>query len=124
MSHRRTSAQVFVNATLLRHNQTEAEGKLWQALKLHPLENTHFRRQHAIGSYIVDFCAPQKKIIIEIDGRQHQDQKEYDDERTQVLAAKGYTVLRFWNEDVINHLETVLDSIHTVLRSKQVRFAK
>jgi very-short-patch-repair endonuclease len=117
MSHRRTSSHVFVNSAQLRHNSTEAEEKLWQVLRMHQLENTHFRRQHAIGSFIVDFCAPHKKIVIEIDGKQHQDQQEYDNERTQVLESKGYQVLRFWNEDVINHMENVLDSILSVLRS-------
>src|SRR5215212_5368805 len=71
----------------------------------------HFRRQHAIGNYVVDFCSPRRKIVIELDGSQHLDQAEYDLERTQYLEAKGYRVLRFWNSDVMNNIDTVLNTI-------------
>ncbi len=66
MPHRRTSPITFYNSRELRHNQTEAENKLWRVLRMHGLNGIHFRRQHAIGSYIVDFFAPQKKLIIEL----------------------------------------------------------
>ena len=72
-----------------------------------------FRRQHAIGNYIVDFCSPRRKLIIELDGSQHLDQAEYDLERTQYLEAKGYRVLRFWNNDVMNKIDAVLNVIWT-----------
>lgn len=105
-------------AAELRHNQTDAEAKLWQVLRMHQLNNIHFRRQHAIGPYIVDFCAPAIKLIIEVDGGQHLDQQEYDLERTAFLKAKGYRVLRFWNNEVLTDLDTVLqvvlDSIRVV----------
>jgi very-short-patch-repair endonuclease len=106
--HRRTSPQIFLNSYELRHNQTEAEAKLWQVLRTHQLCDIHFRRQHAIGPYIVDFCAPHLKLVIELDGIQHIDQKEYDLERTAFLESKGYRVLRFWNTNVIKNLEEVL----------------
>ncbi len=70
-----------------------------------------FRRQHAIGPYIVDFCAPREKLIIEVDGGQHLDQEEYDQERTAFLASKRYQVLRFWNNDITINLESVLRQI-------------
>jgi very-short-patch-repair endonuclease len=66
--HRRTTPKIFANSQELRHNQTEAESKLWQVLRAHQTEAIHFRRQHAIGNYIVDFCSPRKRLIIELDG--------------------------------------------------------
>lgn len=111
MTHRRTSIQTFKNSSKLRHNQTEAEGRLWQILRAHRLNDIHFRRQHAIGPYIVDFCAPHHKLIIEVDGSQHLEQQEYDAERTAYLEIKGYTVLRFWNNEVLENMDGVLQRI-------------
>jgi very-short-patch-repair endonuclease len=59
----------------------------------------------------VDFCAPRKKLVIELDGSQHLEQEEYDTERTAVLESKGYRVLRFWNYDVMNNMDGVLKVI-------------
>ena len=92
----------------LRQDSTPAEAKLWTYLRAHRFTNVHFRRQHAIGPYIADFCAPSKKLIIELDGSQHLQQEESDTERTSFLAAKGYTVLRFWNSDVMNKITDVM----------------
>jgi len=103
-----TKNQTRANARQLRRDQTLAETKLWLALRSHQLENIHFRRQHPIGNYIVDFCAPQAKLIIELDGGQHLEQQEYDAERTEFLESKGYRVLRFWNRDVLNNLDGVM----------------
>jgi very-short-patch-repair endonuclease len=71
------------------------------------------RRQHAIGTYIPDFCAPKKKLIIELDGGQHleQDASRYDEERTKYLEARGYKVMRFWNNDVLNNIDGVILAI-------------
>jgi very-short-patch-repair endonuclease len=77
--------------------------------------DVHFRNQHAIGNYIVDFCAPRKKLIIELDGSQHLEQQEYDEERTKYLEAPGYRVLRFWNHDVMNNTDAVLQLIWSAL---------
>ncbi len=117
--HRRTSPKTFINAYNLRHNLTEAESRLWAVLRAHRVDNIHFRRQHAIGPYIVDFCAPQKKLVIELDGGQHFDQQEYDAERTAYLELKGYRVLRFWNNDVMNNMNGVLIIILEALVTKQ-----
>ena len=68
MLQKRTSQKTFINSYHLCHNQTEAEARLWQVLRMHQLNDIHFRRQHAIGPYIVDFVAPRQKIIIELDG--------------------------------------------------------
>ena len=75
----------------------------------------HFRAQHAIGNYVVDFCAARKKLIIELDGRQHLEQTEYDAERTRFLESKGYKVIRFWTNDVSNHIDAVLQVIWDTL---------
>ena len=115
MVHRRTTPQIFSNAQELRHNLTPEEHKLWGFLRKHGASGIHFRCQHAIGNYIVDFCTPSEKLIIELDGGQHLYQQGYDDERTAFLESKGYLVLRFWNSDVNNNLEgvwiTILDAL-------------
>jgi very-short-patch-repair endonuclease len=108
MTHRRTTPKIFQNSQELRKNPTAAELSLWQALHAHQVSGVHFRRQHAIGPYIVDFCSPRHKLIVEVDGGQHLDQQDYDAERTRFLESKGYRVLRFWNSDVLNNLNGVV----------------
>jgi len=95
-------------AAELRHNQTPAEAKLWRFLRAHQTNDVHFRRQHAIGNYIADFCAPKRKLIIEVDGGGHLEQEEYDNERTAFLQSKGYKVLRFWNNEVMQDIDGVM----------------
>ena len=95
----------------LRLGQTLAEEKLWAHLRARRLGGVGFRRQHAIGLYIADFCAPGKMLIVELDGSQHLEQREYDDERTAFLKSKGYRVLRFNNNDVMNHIGQVVSVI-------------
>jgi very-short-patch-repair endonuclease len=95
----------------LRRHPTDAERCLWQILRKHQLSNVHFRQQHAIGPFVVDFCAPSIKLIIEVDGGQHLDQKEYDSKRTAFLESKGYRVIRFWNHEVLNNLDAVANVI-------------
>jgi very-short-patch-repair endonuclease len=113
--HRRSAVQTFHHARELRGNQTDAERMLWQGLRLHQMGDLRFRRQHAIGHYIVDFCCLKPKLIIEVDGGHHQQQKEYDDERTAFLATKGFRVMRFWNHEVLNDLDAVLQEILRVV---------
>ena len=79
------------------------------------MKGVHFRAQHAIGNYVVDFCAARKKLIIEMDGSQHLEQSEYDAERTRFLGSKGYKVIRFWNNDVSNNMDVVLNTIWEAL---------
>ena len=78
MAHRRTNPKAFARAIELRHHLTEAEAWLWRRLRAHRVEKVGFRRQHAIGPYIVDFCAPRAKLVIELDGSQHLEQQVYD----------------------------------------------
>jgi very-short-patch-repair endonuclease len=98
------------NAIELRKEPTPAEAKLWSRLRDDQLGVT-FRRQHAIGKYIPDFCSPKKKLVIELDGSQHMEQEEYDSERTIYLESQGYKVIRFWNNDVINNIDGVILAI-------------
>ena len=116
MKHKRTSSKVFAHAKELRREMTQTEIKLWTRLRAHRMKGVHFRPQHAIGIYIVDFCAPRKKLIIELDGSQHLEQTEYDAERTEYLRSKGYKVLRFWNNDVTNRMDAVLNMIADTLK--------
>lgn len=100
-------------ARSLRRNQTDAEKLLWMKLRNRQLDGIKFRRQQPMGSYVVDFISFEKKLIIEIDGGQHNTDKnrQRDIKRATILEVKGYRVLRFWNNEVLNNLEGVLDTI-------------
>jgi len=95
---------------------TEAEKVLWQHLRNRQMENCRFRRQMVIGAYIVDFCCPETRLIIELDGGQHQENQEYDKNRTAWLESQGYTVLRFWNHEVLQQLNAVKEALYTSIR--------
>jgi len=101
----------------LRKNPTPAEARLWSRLRNDQL-GVIFRRQHAIGNYIPDFCSPQARLIIELDGSQHLEQEAYDEERTHYLESQGYRVIRFWNKDVMNDIEGVLQAIMNALEER------
>src|SRR6266496_2580936 len=102
-----------------RKNPTQAEKILWEQLRGKKLQNYNFRRQHIIGHYIADFVCLAKKLIVEVDGLIHQlpDNKDNDEIRTSWLLSKGYTVIRFTNEEVINDIEKVLPSIEQMLQT-------
>jgi len=116
--HKRTTPKIFGHAKQLHRNMTESETKIWAHLRAHRMGDVHFRNQHAIGNYIVDFCAPRRKLIIELDGSQHLEQQEYDQERSSFLKSKGYRVLRFWNNDVLNNIDSVLTVIWDSLKEQ------
>ena len=102
-------------ARTLRRNLTDAERKLWHELRRDAL-GVNFRRQHAIGKYIVDFVCLDHKLIIEADGGQHaEEQAEHDAARTAWLESQGYEVLRFWNNDILTNIEGVLEVIRQKL---------
>ncbi len=98
-----------------RRKPTEAEAKLWSRLRGHQLRDVHFPRQHPIGKYVVDICAPREKLVIEIDGSEHLANEVLDIQRTRNLKARGYQVLRFWNNEVIDNIEDVIIEIERVL---------
>ena len=98
-------------ARALRSNATPAERILWPQLRLLKSEGRHFRRQVPIAGYIADFACHSAKLVIELDGGQHSDAVAYDEQRSSILAGHGYTVLRFWNSDVFEALEGVMDRI-------------
>ena len=102
-------------ARKLRKNNTDAENHLWYFLRSRQMKRFKFRRQHIIAQYLVDFVCLSKKLIIELDGGQHAERKNYDGVRTQCLESQGYKVLRFWNEAVFKETETVLESIYSEL---------
>ena len=98
-------------AKTLRRNQTDAEKKLWDHLRNRELANFKFRRQHPIGSYIADFYCAEKKPLIELDGGQHLIQTKKDEKRTQAINQMGCQVLRFWDHEVLQDIDTVLEAI-------------
>jgi very-short-patch-repair endonuclease len=119
MPPRRSTPKVLHRASELRKEATPAESKLWSYLRLMREDGVRFRRQHAIGPFIADFCAPRKKIVIELDGNQHLEQHDYDQERTDYLETQGYKVIRFWNNDVINNIEGIMREIGAVLAGSE-----
>ena len=95
----------------LRRNSTDAERWLWKRLRNRQLLGHKFRRQVPIGPYIVDFICLELRLVIEVDGSQHRQQDDYDESRTQFLGTQGYRVLRYWNNEVLQQGEAVLESI-------------
>lgn len=114
---KRSNPKTKHTAIQLRKILTPAERKLWSRIRNDQLGVT-FRRQHAVGNYIPDFCCPKTKLIIELDGSQHLEQEEYDEERTQHLEALGYKVIRFWNGDVMNSMDGVILAIIHALENE------
>jgi very-short-patch-repair endonuclease len=95
----------------LRKNSTDAENYLWKTLRSNRLQGIKFRRQHIIGQFIVDFVCLERKIIIELDGGHHASQKERDNERDSWLESEGYKVLRFWNNELFENTDGVMNNI-------------
>jgi very-short-patch-repair endonuclease len=104
-------------AKRLRESPTAAEDLLWRALRRFPISGTHFRRQVPIGPYVADFACMAARLIIEVDGSQHgrDDNLKHDEARTRWLEAEGYRVLRFWNNDLTNNMDGVLEAIYAVI---------
>ena len=107
------SPQIFSNAKKLRENQTQAEEKLWLAVKNNQIEGYKFRRQHPLSIYIADFYCHALKLVIEIDGGYHLDEEQrlLDEKRTSDIEFQGLKVIRFTNDEVLLQLPEVLDTI-------------
>ncbi len=116
MPHHDVKPQHRTHARRMRKALTDAELKLWNCLRAHRLDGLGFRRQLPILGYIVDFACPEHKLIIEIDGSQHADDGviHYDQQRTETLQQNGWTVIRFWNDDVLHQID---DACLHILRS-------
>jgi very-short-patch-repair endonuclease len=104
------------NARRLRKRPTDAELKLWSALRHRQIEGYRFRRQVPIGDFVADFACLSEKLIIEVDGGQHDTDRVMDDARTAWLELRGYRVIRFWNNDVLGNLEGVVRMILAALQ--------
>ncbi len=113
MPHEDVSKRLRSNARRLRSQMTEAERKLWQVIRAHRLEGISFRRQMPIEGHIVDFAAPAHRLIVELDGSQHGAAagRQRDEIRDRTLHSRGWTVLRFWNTDVLTDLDGVCRKI-------------
>jgi very-short-patch-repair endonuclease len=106
-------AMLIQRARALRKDNTDAEKRLWTKLRNRRLLGMCFRRQQPLCGYILDFVCFERKLIIELDGGQHGEDREqaYDVKRTQELNKHGYQVVRFWNNEVLENIEGVLSKI-------------
>ncbi|HEY0302836.1 MAG TPA: endonuclease domain-containing protein [Rhizomicrobium sp.] len=109
----RDATRIADRARVLRADATGAERILWTALRSLKAQGFHFRRQAPIGPYIADFACKSAKVIVELDGSQHglANDLAYDEVRTAFLSARGHRVLRFWNGEVLDHRDGVIESI-------------
>ena len=115
--HHDARAILFQFAWRHRENPTQAEAKLWEVLSNKKLDGHKFRRQHPIGKFILDFYCHASKLAVEVDGGYHftTEQAELDQNRTKVLESLGINVIRFTNEQVLNHLSAVVEDIRICL---------
>jgi very-short-patch-repair endonuclease len=113
---RAVSREIEVSARRMRREPTPAEERLWSALRNQQLAGLKFRRQVATGRFVLDLYCPTAKLAIEVDGAVHDEQAQRDAERTEHLNARGIRVLRFRNDDVLEHLPSVLVAITDAAR--------
>ena len=101
-------------ARALRQNMTEAERRVWQMLRSQQMQGYKFRRQVPIGDYIADFVCHEARLIVEIDGGQHDCSSPQEAERSEFLRGEGYRILRFWNNEVLANI----DGVHATIASE------
>jgi very-short-patch-repair endonuclease len=104
----------------LRTRETSVEDILWDELRGRRLDGMKFRRQHPIGPFVVDFCCPERRLAIELDGEVHAKQQEHDAEREAILTLAGYRVIRFPNQSVLETLFEVLEAIRAAAREAPI----
>jgi very-short-patch-repair endonuclease len=114
---RQTREALIMRARQMRQSPTPAETLLWQHLRKSRLAGYKFRRQHIIETFIVDFYCPAGRLVVEIDGGIHENQKDYDQIRETDLREMGYQVIRFENDIVLRKTHWVLKEILTALSS-------
>ncbi|MBN1187853.1 MAG: endonuclease domain-containing protein [Bacteroidales bacterium] len=105
---------IFESAEWLRLNMTSAEKLVWEKLRKKQL-GVRFKPQHPIGRFIADFYCHRHKLVIEIDGKIHENQKEYDEGREAEMERLGITIIRFRNEEVFQDLDSVIERIKKLL---------
>ncbi|MBV9550215.1 MAG: endonuclease domain-containing protein [Alphaproteobacteria bacterium] len=113
----------IARARWLRKNPTEAERRLWHALRLLKPLGLHFRRQPPIGPYFADFACHRSRLVVELDGSQHTESAaiEYDARRTAYLNRRGYRVLRFWNSEILSGGDRIVEIIIAAARKPPTR---
>lgn len=104
-------------ARILRKNTTDTENRLWSRLKQRQIKGYKFRRQFPVGTYIADFVCLEARLIIEVDGGQHAEQREKDELRDKWLVSQNFRVLRFWNNDVLRETDAVVEAIVQALKN-------
>jgi very-short-patch-repair endonuclease len=102
----------------LRKQSTEAEKKLWQKLRRKQFQGLRFRRQYPLGPYFGDFVCLPARLVVEVDGASHTDfdQVQHDERRTHWLVSQNFHVLRFWNSDIFENIDGVIERIDAVMR--------
>lgn len=98
-------------ARVLRTSSTDVENLLWRQLRRKELAGLKFRRQQPIDNYVVDFVCFEKRVVIEVDGGRHASERDKDAERDEYLIRNGFKVLRFWNNEVLQNIDGVLEVI-------------
>jgi very-short-patch-repair endonuclease len=98
----------------MRQEATPAEARLWEALRGRQVAGLKFRRQYPLGPFVLDFCCPAQRLVVELDGSAHDDPEQIsrDAVRSQHLLTHGYRVIRFRNEEVFDNLDAVIEQIH------------
>lgn len=117
--HLRKQNNLVSLSKVLRKTQTPWEARLWRCLRAKRFNHIKFKRQVPIGKYIVDFCCDARKLVIELDGSQHSEYRisQLDQAKQAYFTKEGYTLLRFWNNEIDNNLEGVLEKIYQVTTS-------
>lgn len=111
---RKLTPEGVAKARLLRQKETEAEQRFWNFVRNRSFRNLKFARQHAIGPFVADFVCRPLMLVVELDGSHHAE-SEYDERRTAFLNARGYSVLRFWNNEVLQDLDAVCTLLSAVV---------
>ena len=117
----RTKHKTLARAIRLRAEMTDAEKKLWRHLRARQLDSRQFRKQVEIDDYVVDFCCLKARLVIEVDGGQHDARSAQDEARTRYLNGLGYRVIRFWNNEVLQNIDGVLQEIVRALELPRLR---
>jgi very-short-patch-repair endonuclease len=105
-------------AQSLRKQKVPAEALLWKALRNRALGGCKFRRQHPIGPFVVDFACVECKVVVEVDGETHLSRREDDERRSDFLRTEGWCVLRYWNTEVYDELESVKEAIYRMCEQR------